>query len=171
MKKRIHPYFEPRLIIHTNGSTYLNGPAAPFPLRSLRPRVQTGASGTEAVIGEESLLCLRSKEEDHKPSKQDSSPLRAAKEKIQKCLFSSYLIKYLSPRASGPEVSTKGSQAKAPLRSLRSGFEKGSEVIKMSDEAAPSITARVPTAELRPALPAHKKVCLVLDTDTVTNPL
>jgi hypothetical protein len=214
MKKRIHPFLEPKLIIHTNGSTYLNGPAAPFPLRggglvgappTSPPWPLSGVARyaaeanpeAQAVMrsGEESLLCFlrRSGSKDaEQPSKQDSSRLRAAGKKIQKCLSPSHLIKYLDLPSSGPEsggaAGTKGSQAPAgaaPWRSSR--FKKGTEVIKMSEEAATSVTARVgfaapprvPTPPFRPggslllrgALCAPRKVCLVLDTDTVPNPL
>ena len=124
------------------------------------------------IVALSALLCLRSKskEEDKcqcqvpKPSKQDSPPLQAAKEKIQKCLFSSYIIKYLDLPSSGP--SSGGSQAGLGRR-----FKKGPWDIKMSDEAATSVT--FPIAELQLAQPIHKKggACLVLDTDTVSNPL
>lgn len=147
MKKRIHPYLEPKLIIHTNGSTYSTG----IPLLWLRLSYGAGGAPYPAFglvedhgsVGEEALLCFQSvggpapravKPGAH-PSKQDSLFFFKAKEMTQRILFTSYPIKY--------------SDLPSPVRFI----------------------ARIPTAELQIAQPIHKKICLVLDTDIISNPL
>jgi len=154
MKKRIHPYLEPKLIIHTNGSTYLTGipllwlrfAGTPSYLASPDSRVSQNAS-LDACAGEEALLCFRAKQasggapagrprDGTHPAKQDSLWFFfEAKERVQQHLFTSYLIKY--------------SDLPSSVRFI----------------------ARVPTAELQIAQPIHKKICLVLDTDIISNPL
>lgn len=158
------------------------------------------------MIGEESLLCLhnRSKEEcqgvaaQPQPSKRDSPPLQAAKEKIQKCLFSSYITKYSDLPSPGPEAGTKsqvtagasvGPELRAqtqtqtqtqyfaslqkralPKKGRQSPPPRGS-VAEMSEET--SATFRTAEPQLAPERPLHKKggACLVLDMDPISNPL
>jgi hypothetical protein len=146
MKKRIHPYLEPKLITHTNGSTYLTGIPllwlrfAGTPLRVpsyLTSRVSQNAS-LDACAGEEALLCFQTW--PGTPANKGTHPAKPnfffkAKELLQSIKSTSYPTKYL--------------------------------------DLPPSVrfTVHVPTAELQIAQPIHKKICLVLDTDIISNPL
>lgn len=143
MKKRIHPYLEPKLIIHTNGSTYLTG----IPLLLLRgvPQSNTSSSDLKDTLPPEpKLLCFGLHYGAHSPSEQNTlriSPrsgfFSRAKEKVQQHLFTSYLIKYLDLPSSAKYVEN------------RTSFR----------------------AQLQLAQPINKKLCLVLDTDVISNPL
>ena len=156
MKKRIHPYLEPKLIIHTNGSTYLTGiplfwlrSAAPvegaqsaFPEKRFARALGGVENPTEATpespsIGEEALLCFQgvsSRPQGTQPAKQNFFFFQA-KKRVQQHLFTSYLIKYLDFSSS--------------VRSI----------------------ACTLTAELQIIQPIYKKICFILDTDTISNPL
>jgi hypothetical protein len=97
MKKRIHPYLEPKLIIHTNGSTYLTGIPLLYTLSTLPLAISEGTSS-----GAESLITLASRADQHNSlSWALTSPVAAAKEKMANHSFSGYLIKYLSLPSSG----------------------------------------------------------------------
>jgi len=142
MKKRIHPYLEPKLIIHTNGSTYLTGIPLLYTLCTLPMAIAEGGAGQRGrpSSGAESLITLASREwADQHNSLSLTSPvaLAAAKEKMAKHSFSGSvsLIKYLYLPSSG------------------------------------CLIARVPTAELQLAQPLHGSACIALDTDTFSNPL
>jgi hypothetical protein len=215
MKRRIHPYSEPKLIIHTNGSTYLTG----IPLLRLRggcPWLPQEASKTNPVSAAggpqsttaSSVIPLSStnrvaaqktprrspQNEERGADLQDTlppepkllcfgegsatcAPARAAlqgnslsffskaKEKVQQHLFTSYLIKYLDLPSSARSSS---SMPEAP-----SSTQGGAVVLGGVSQRPPRyVTDRASGgAELQLAQSINKKMCLVLDTDVISNPL
>jgi len=145
MKKRIHPYSEPKLIIHTNGSTYLTG----IPLLLLRGVPQSTSLNSDfkdTLPPEPKLLCFGLHYKAHSWSPRDpqhtlhsfkDSFFSSAKAKVQQHLFTSYLIKYLD--------------LPSPSRDV--------------------VDSPFSSAILHLAQPINKKLCLVLDTDVISNPL
>ncbi len=146
MKKKIHPYLEPKLIIHTNGSTYLTG--IPLLLLCSIPQFTSLNSDLKnTLLSEPKLLCFGLHYKAHggfllKPqhtlySFKDSF-FSSVKMKIQQYLFTSYLIKYLDFSSKNIISSTDNYSSNAVLHLIQ---------------------------------PINKKLCLVLDIDVISNSL